>query len=488
MDTEKLILSALLNREEFTRAVSPHIKEEYFQDKTTQIVCETILDYFRRYNSLPSKEAVMIECGNRKNITEDQATAINDVVKSLVNVEDNEYWLIEKAETFCKERAVFNALMQSVKIVDGKDTQFTSDAIPTILQQALSVCFDNSVGHDYFTDAAARFEYYHRKENKIPTNLDIFNKVMRGGPSRKTFNVILAPPHAGKTLMMVNFAIGAINAGYNVLYITMEMAEEEISKRFDINMMNVDFDTIEKMSKDIFTNKFAKVMEKAKGKLMIKEYPTSGAHAGHFKTLIQELKMKQNFVPDMIVVDYLNICLSQRYKAGSAANSYTIVKSIGEELRALAIETNTVIWSATQTTRTGIGNSDVDMTNTSESIGIPAIADFFVALIDSEELRAMNQMIAKQLKNRYDDKNKKEKFAFGIDRSHMKLYDLEDSAQDGIHQQSSTSDNIRAAVADVEKKSRAKKPDTTPPWEGDSEFSIPKISVKPKSDFNGFNF
>lgn len=488
MDTEKLILSALLTREEFTRAVSPHIKEEYFQEKTTQVVCQEIIRYFEKYNSLPTKEALYIECGAKKNLTEDQSTAINDLIKSLSRIEDSSNWLLEKAETFCKERAVFNALMTSVKIVDGRDKQFAPDAIPSILQEALAVCFDNSVGHDYFTDVESRYDYYHRKENKIPTNLDIFNAVMRGGPSRKTLNVILAPPHAGKTLMMVNFAIGALNAGNNVLYITMEMAEEEISKRFDVNMMNVDFDTLEKMSKDVFTNKFSKVMEKAKGKLMIKEYPTSGAHAGHFKTLIQELKMKQNFVPDMIVVDYLNICLSQRYKAGSAANSYTIVKSIGEELRALAIETNTAIWTATQTTRGGIGNSDVDMTNTSESIGIPAIADFFVALIDSEELRAMNQMIGKQLKNRYDDKNKKEKFAFGIDRSHMKLYDLEASAQEGIHQ-NSTSDNVRSAVAEVERKTKSKKPDTTPPWEGDSDFPIPnKITAKPKEGFDKFNF
>lgn len=444
VSTENLILSSLITNEEFCRKVIPHMNEEYFTNKTERLLFTVIRDYFNRYNACPSKPAVIIECEN-KSVDQPTIDQANQIITSLGSVKENTDYLVHITEKFCKEKAIFNALMESIQIANGEDGKHTPDAIPSILSQALSVCFDKSVGHDFEDDFMARFEYYHRRENRITTGIEIFDEVCGGdGPARKTLNVILAPPHAGKTLMMVNFAIGAMAAGYNVLYITMEMAEEEIAKRFDVNMLNVDFEMLQKMSRQMFETKFSKLKERTMGKLKIKEYPTGGAHAGHFKNLIEDLKVKQNFIPDMIVVDYMNICSSQRYKAGSSANSYTIVKSIGEELRALAIETNASCWTATQTTRSGIGNSDIDMTNTSESIGVPAIADSMFAIIDSDELRAMNQLLIKQLKNRYKDKNIKEKFVIGIDRARMKLYDLDESAQKGISQSKDLVDTIPA--------------------------------------------
>lgn len=441
MQTEQLILSSLLYNEDFTRKVIPHIDPEYFSDKSQRVIFEVIRDYFTSYNNLPTKTALLIDCEN-KSLPQPLYEDVSKTVSSLSNENENTEYLVVTTEKFCKERAIFNALMQSVQIVDGKDKQYAPDAIPSILSNALAVCFDNTVGHDFTDDYMNRYDYYHRKENRIPTGINIFDKVTRGGIPRKTLNVILAPPHGGKSLMMVNFAIGAMNAGHNVLYITMEMAEEEIAKRFDVNLLGVDFDMLESMNRTMFENKFTKLKEKSLGKLKIKEYPTGGAHAGHFKILLEDLKVKQNFVPDVIIVDYLNICASQKYKAGSTANSYTIVKSIGEELRALAIESNTALWTATQTTRSGIGNSDIDMTSTSESIGIPAICDAFFAIIDSDDLKKLNQLLIKQLKNRYEDKNKTEKFVIGIDRAKMKLYDVEDSAQAGISTAADIADDI----------------------------------------------
>ena len=461
MRTEQFILSSLLYNEEYSRKVLPHFKPEYFHDRSDKIIYERINEYFTKYNALPSKPALIIECDNVTGLSQQESDTIGQTISSLTDIKENIDHLVNVSETFCKEKAIFNALMQSVQIADGKDKALTPEAIPSILSEALSVCFDPSVGHDFTADFKQRYDYYHRKENRIPTGLDIFNKISRGGIPRKTLNVIMAPPHGGKSLMMVNFAVGAMQAGHNVLYITMEMAEEEIAKRFDVNLMGVDFDMLEKMSRTMFDSKIAKITEKSMGQLKIKEYSTGAAHAGHFKNLIQDLKVKQNFVPDMIVIDYMNICSSQKYKAGSTANSYTIVKSIGEELRALAIETNTCVWTATQTTRSGIGNSDVDMTNTSESIGVPAIADMYFAIIDSDELKKLNQLLIKQLKNRYEDKNKTEKFVIGIDRAKMKLYDVEESAQTGISKKSDLDDDVPL-------------------------FDASKFSTKAKIGFDGF--
>lgn len=441
MKKEDLILSSLIYNEEFARKVLPHVSPEYFTDKVERTIFEAISNYFTKFNSPPSKAAITIDC-EAKSLSQVEINGINDLIASYKDHSEKTDYLVEVTETFCKEKALFNALMKSVQIVDGKDERFTPEAIPSILQDALAVCFDPAVGHDFEEDYLARFDYYHRKENRIPTGMDMFDKITRGGVPRKTLNVIMAPPHGGKSLMMVNFAVGAMKAGFNVLYITMEMAEEEIAKRFDVNLMNLDFDTLETINKDMFKTKFNKIREKSLGKLKIKEYPTGGAHAGHFRNLIEDLKVKQNFIPDVIVVDYMNICASQKYKAGSTANTYTVVKSIGEELRALAIETNTSLWTATQTTRSGIGNSDIDMTNTSESIGVPAIADFYFAIIDSEDLRKLNQLLIKQLKNRYEDKNKTERFVVGIDRAKMKLYDVEESAQKGISKSTDLDDSI----------------------------------------------
>lgn len=431
-NTENLILSSLITNETYARKVLPHLNEEYFSEKQEKILFDIINKYVSKYNGLPTKNALHIEASN---LTLDQRTS-EEIEKTISALEpssaENTEYLVHITEKFCKDKAIFNAIMKSIKIADGSDKEFTPEAIPSILTKALAVAFDTSVGHDFIDDADARYEYYHRRENRIPSGLSILDHVSDDGFPRKTLNVVLAPPHAGKTLTMVNIAIGGMHAGYNVLYLTAEMAEEEIAKRFDVNLLNVDFGLLKTMSKQMFMTKTQKLKEKSMGKLKIKEFPTGTAHAGHFKNLIEDLRVKEGFIPDVLVVDYMNICASQRYKAGSSANSYTIVKAIGEELRALAIETNTCLWTATQTTRSGIGNSDIDMTNTSESIGVPAIADFMIAIIDSEELRKMNQLLFKQLKNRYKDKNEKERFVIGIDRSRMKLYDVEESAQRNI--------------------------------------------------------
>ena len=465
MQTEQLILSSLLYNEEYTRKVIPHIDSEYFPERSHRIIFNVIKDYFTTYNALPSKTALIIDCESKSSLGQAEVDKINEDIDSLTNQKENIDYLTTLTEKYCKDRAIFNALMQSVQIVDGKDKQYTPEAIPSILSEALAVCFDSSIGHDFSDDFMNRYDYYHRKENRTPTGISIFDKITRGGIPRKTLNVIMAPPHGGKSLMMVNFAIGAMQAGRNVLYITMEMAEEEIAKRFDVNLMGIDFDMLENMNRSMFESKFNKLKEKSLGKLKIKEYATGGAHAGHFKNLIEDLKVKQNFTPDIIIVDYMNICASQKYKAGSTANSYTIVKSIGEELRALAIETNTSVWTATQTTRSGIGNSDLDMSNTSESIGVPAICDFYFAIIDSDELRKLNQLLIKQLKNRYEDKNKYEKFVIGIDRAKMKLYDVEDSAQAGISKSADIAEDKEIPL-----------------------FDKNSFTAKPKIGFDGFKY
>lgn len=424
---ENLIFSQLLTNDEYSRRVLPHLKDEYFTDQSEKNFVKIYANFFRKHNKIPSKISMLLEIENLK-ASADIYTAMKEMVGQTVEFTETIDYLIEQTEKFCKERAIFNALKQSILIVDGQSKTHTVDSIPAILQEALGVCFDTSVGHDYIEDAEARYDYYHMTENRIPTGIPIFDKIMRGGPPRKTLNVLLAPPHGGKSLVMVNMAAGALQAGFNVLYISMEMAAEEIGKRFDCNLMDIDFDTLEVLPKSVFTSKFSKIANSSKGRLIIKQYPTGTAHAGHFRALISELKTKQNFIPDLICVDYMSICASEIYKNVSVQNSYTIVGSIGKELRALAIETDSAMVTAVQTNRGGIGNSDVDMSNTSESMGIPAIADWFAAIITTEELAQLHQLMFKQLKNRYNGLEDDVKFILGVEYAKMKLFQLENSA------------------------------------------------------------
>jgi replicative DNA helicase len=425
MRTESLIFSQLLSNETYTRKVTPHLKEDYFQTQEDKVFYKIFHRFFTKHNAIPSKQAMAVEIDNLRSNADLHKSILNVLNETSEFTESMEY-LVDTTEKYCKERALFNALKESVMIVDGQ-SKMTPEAIPTILQQALSVCFNTEIGHDYIDDAESRYDYYHSSEFRIPMGLKTFDDATKGGIPRKTLNVLLAPPHGGKSLVMVNMAAGALAAGFNVLYITMEMAEEEIGKRFDVNRFNVDFDTLETLPKQLFMNKITGIMNSSQGKLKIQEYPTGGAHAGHFKSLIQELKQKQNWTPDLIVVDYMGICSSERYKASSGANSYTIMKSVGEELRSLAIETNTAIITAVQTNRSGVGNSDVDMTSTSESLGIPAIADLFWAIINTDELKDLRQLMFKQLKNRYKSLDDPERFVVGVDTSRMKLHDLENA-------------------------------------------------------------
>jgi hypothetical protein len=357
---------------------------------------------------------------------------MQDFAKTLTNFEPNQEWLVTNTEKFCKDKAVYNAILKSIKIIDGGDKVHTQDAIPSILSEALSVCFDNHVGHDYIEDAQSRFEYYHRVEEKVSFDLDMFNKITKGGLSKKTLNIALAGTGVGKSLFMCHVSAGVLMQGKNVLYITMEMAEERIAERIDANLLNLTMDELKVIDKDIFDTRIEKIAKKTQGHLVVKEYPTASAHAGHFRALLEELKLKREFMPDIIMIDYLNICASQRLKMGANVNSYTYVKTIAEELRGLAVEYNVPIMSATQTTRSGFTNSDPGLEDTSESFGLPATADFMFALVSNEELEQLNQIIVKQLKNRYNDPNYYKRFVIGIDRAKMKLYDVEVSAQNGL--------------------------------------------------------
>jgi archaellum biogenesis ATPase FlaH len=390
------------------------------------------MNFFDVYNKPASKSIIGIELGNFKGISDKELGEYTDYVEQLVYAESNIEWLVVETEKFCKTKAVYNAILDSIKIIEGKDQVHTQDAIPSILSDALSVSFDNSIGHDYIEDADARYEFYHQQEERIPFNLDMFNKITGGGLPKKTLNICLAGTGVGKSLFMCHVASGALSASKNVLYITMEMAEERIAERIDANLLNLTMDELKTIDKDAFNKRVNKVAKKSQGKLIVKEYPTAGAHAGHFRALLEELKIKRGFVPDIIFIDYLNICASQRMKQGGSVNSYTYVKSIAEELRGLAVEYNVPIMSATQTTRGGFNNSDIGLEDTSESFGLPATADLMFALISNEELEALNQVIVKQLKNRYNDPSYYKRFVLGIDRSRMKLYDVEASAQQGL--------------------------------------------------------
>jgi len=429
MNLEVTILSNLVYSEKYTRKVLPFLKSEYFTAREHKIIFLEIHEYVSQYDALPSLNALGIECQERTDLTEEQFKDVIGVLNVLSDDISDHDWLLDATEKWCQERAIYLSLMESVKIADGQDSKKDKGAIPQILSEALGVSFDQHVGHDYVSDAEARYDYYHRKEDKIPFDLSLFNKITKGGLPNKTLNIALAGTGVGKSLFMCHCASSALLQGKNVLYITLEMAEEKIAERIDSNLLNVPIQKLSDLPKVMFEKKIAKLSEKTQGKLIIKEYPTASAHVGHFKSLINDLALKRSIRPDVIFVDYLNICASQRYK-GSIVNSYTYVKAIAEELRGLAVEANVPIISATQTTRSGFGSSDVDLTDTSESFGLPATADLMFALISTEELEEMNQIMVKQLKNRYNDTNTFKRFCIGIDRSKMRLYDIEEAQKD----------------------------------------------------------
>ena len=426
---EFLILRNLLHNEEYLRKVVPFLKSEYFEDEKQKIVYQEIASFVEEYNELTTKEVLCIEIEKRKDITDSMFKDITSLIDELDNSPADLQWLLDTTEKWCRDRAIYLALIESISLADGKDDTKGRDAIPSILSDALAVSFDNHVGHDYLIDYEERYESYHRKEDKIPFDLEFFDKVTKGGLPNKTLNIALAGTGVGKSLFMCHFASSVLLQGKNVLYITMEMAEEKIAERIDANLLNINMQDITDLPKQMFESKVNDISKKTQGTLIIKEYPTAAAHSGHFKGLLNELALKKSFRPDIIFIDYLNICASSRYRAASNVNSYSYIKAIAEELRGLAVEANLPIVSATQTTRSGFASSDVDLTDTSESFGLPATADLMFALISTEELETLNQILVKQLKNRYNDPTIHKRFVVGIDRAKMRLYDCEQKAQ-----------------------------------------------------------
>ena len=432
MRIETTILNNLLFNEEYSRKVIPFLNKKYFSSRGEAIVFEEITNFFEKYNKPITQEILAIEVGNRKDISDTDLKEQQKLIVDMKKQDTNEEWLLQETEQFCKKKAVYNAILDSIAIIDGRDKERQDDAIPSLLSDALGVSFDNHVGHSYLSDSDERYEFYHRVEEKIKFDLDMLNKITKGGLSNKTLNVILAGTGVGKSLFMCHCAAANLLDNKSVLYITMEMAEERIAERIDANLLNLSMDELKVVDKDIFDTRLDKVRKKSQGKLIIKEYPTAGAHAGHFRALLEELKLKQEFSPDIIYIDYLNICSSQRLRYGANVNSYTYVKTIAEELRGLAVEYNVPIVSATQTTRSGFTNSDPGLEDTSESFGLPATVDLMLALISTEELEELGQIMVKQLKNRYNDPSYYKRFVIGVDKSKMKLYDVEVSAQNNI--------------------------------------------------------
>ena len=429
---EFLILRNLLYNEEYLRKVVPFVKGEYFEEVNQKIIFEEILKFVEEFNKPATKEILCIEIEKRTDIND---TSFQEITKLISYLEDDpaEFdWLVKTTEKWCRDRAIYLALMESIGLADGKDETKGRDAIPAILSDALAVSFDTHIGHDYLTDYEERYESYHRKENKIEFDLELFNKITKGGLPNKTLNIALAGTGVGKSIFMCHVASAALLQGKKVLYITLEMAEEKIAERIDANLLNVAIQDIVDLPKQMYDSKVTNLAQKTQGTLIIKEYPTAAAHSGHFKSLLQELALKKSFRPDIIFIDYLNICSSSRYRGNSTVNSYSYIKAIAEELRGLAVEANLPIVSATQTTRSGYGSSDVDLTDTSESFGLPATADLMFALISTEDLEGLNQIMVKQLKNRYNDPTIFKRFVVGIDRAKMRLYDVEQTAQEDI--------------------------------------------------------
>ena len=430
---EEITLSKLILNDTYTRKVLPFIKDEYFDTTSHKILFSTLTEYVNKYETTPEPNALKIEVEKRRDISEEIYREVESFIDNLDRDQYNEDWLVETTEKWCKERAIYLALMESVKIADGQDKTRTKDAIPSIMSEALGVCFDESVGHDYIQDSDDRYDFYHKKEEKIPFDIEYLNKITKGGLPNKTLNIALAGTGVGKSLFMCHLAGSVLLQGRNVLYITMEMAEEKIAERIDANLLDIPIQQLNSplLTKEKYSSKLLELTKKTQGKLVIKEYPTASAHVGHFKALLNELSMKKGFSPDIIFVDYLNICASARYK-GTIVNSYTYVKAIAEELRGLAVEYDLPIVSATQTTRAGFGSSDPDLTDTSESFGLPATADLMLALISNEEMEELGQIMVKQLKNRYNDPTMYKRFVVGIDRAKMRLYDCDQGAQDDI--------------------------------------------------------
>ena len=429
---ETTVLRNLIYNEEFSRKVIPFIQPDYFEQRSEKVVFEEITKFIVKYGSAITIEALNIETDNRTDLTEAEVKEVRDINNSLKDKPADYQWLMDTTEKWCRDRAIYLALMESIALADGQDDAKGRDAIPTILSDALAVSFDNHIGHDYLEDYEERYELYHKKEDKIQFDLEFFNKITKGGIPNKTLNIALAGTGVGKSLFMCHVASSVLLQNKNVLYITLEMAEEKIAERIDANLLNVPIQDITELPRPMFENKVVSLSKKTQGNLIIKEYPTASAHSGHFKALLNELSLKKSFKPDIIFIDYLNICASSRYRAGSNVNSYSYIKAIAEELRGLAVEANVPIVSATQTTRSGYGSSDVDLTDTSESFGLPATADLMFALISTEELETLNQIMVKQLKNRYNDPTIYKRFVIGIDRAKMRLYDCEQKAQEDI--------------------------------------------------------
>lgn len=435
MKLEETIVNNLICNEEYSRKALPFLQLDYFTSDTEKQLYKIINAFVETYNKLPTKEVLGVSIEKLKGLTEDQYKALSERVETLENLKsEDSSWLIEETEKHCQDRAIYNAIMDSIQIIDNKKKDIGRGAIPELLSTALAVSFDTDIGHDFIENAADRYEYYHRTESKLPFDLELMNTITKGGLKRKTFNILMAATGIGKSLFMCHFAAANIAQGRNVLYITMEMSEEETAKRVDCNLLNISMDDLDMLPKETYIKKIEKLNTKVMGKLIIKEYPTSSAGSGHFRHLMNELKLKKNFVPDVVYIDYLNICSSARVKLGGSMNSYGYIKAIAEELRALAVEFNVPIVSATQYNRDGYGNSDVDLTNTSESMGITHTADLILALISTEELEDSKQIMIKQLKNRYNDLSAHRRFVVGIERSKMKLHDLDNSQQENVHE------------------------------------------------------
>jgi archaellum biogenesis ATPase FlaH len=433
MAVEKIIFSNLVFNESYARKVIPFLKEEYFSDYSDKVVFKLIDNYIKKYNSFPSKEALAIDLSNTENINEQTFKNCKDIIETIdVDTNTKIEWLLDQTEKFCQEKAVYNAIMNSIQIMDDKSGNLSKGSIPQILSDALGVSFDTHIGHDFIEDANSRFEFYHTKENRIPFDIDYFNAITQGGLPMKTLNIAMAGTGVGKSLFMCHCAAANLMQGLNVLYITLEMAEERIAERIDANLLDVTIDDLKVLPKESYEKKITRIKNKTAGKLVIKEYPTASAGSANFRHLLNELRIKKNFVPDIIYIDYLNICISSRIKNGTNINSYTLVKTIAEELRGLAVEFDVPIISATQTNRAGYSDSDVGLENTSESFGLPATADFMFAIISTDELQDLGQIMVKQLKNRYNDTGVNRRFVVGIDRSKMRLYNVEQSAQEDL--------------------------------------------------------
>ena len=440
---EQTVLRNLLVNEPFMRRVLPFIRPEYFEGVYANLFKE-VAKFVAKYNKLPTAEAFKIELDENQNMSDEHYRHAVEIMPEIFKKEEiDDEWLYDKTEKWCQDRALFNAVMESISIIDGKHPDLSKNALPDILTKALSISFDTNIGHDYLENVTERYDFYHCQEEKVPFDLELFNSITKGGLSNKSLNIALAGTGVGKSLFMCHVAAGALNAGKNALYITMEMSEERIAERIDANLLDIPIGEIDTLSRENFIERVSKLKTKTNGKLIVKEYPTGSANANHFRALLNELKLKKSFVPDIIFIDYLNICSSARIKMGGSTNSYTYIKAIAEELRGLAVEFNLPIVSATQTTRTGYSSSDPGLEDTSESFGLPATADLMFALVSNEELDAQGQIMVKQLKNRYNDPNANKRFVVGIDRAKMRLYDVDGDATGGLMNDTPVFDNSK---------------------------------------------